>query len=133
MGILALATDERVVEETCTKDTFHAQKFAAPAERAKQAHDLLTFLVKSVGGYVTNLRHEPVPLGAFERQVVQRLDGAHDRTALLKVLGDLVQQNELTVQFEGEAVKDPKRLESMLGEALEQQLGRLAKQSLVVE
>jgi hypothetical protein len=70
---------------------------------------------------------------AFERQVVQRLDGAHDRPALLKVLGELVQKNELTVQFEGEAVKDPTRLASMLGEALEQQLGRLAKQSLVVE
>lgn len=38
------------------------------------------------GGKVTNLRHERVNVNGFERFVLQRLDGRHDREALLDAL-----------------------------------------------
>src|SRR5262249_26890075 len=56
------------------------------------------------GAKVTNLRHEVVMLGDFERHVLRRLDGGHDRAALVEALAEVVRQGELTVQEGGAAV-----------------------------
>src|SRR5260370_39418469 len=51
---------------------------------------------------VTNLRHESVYLGEFERHIVQNLDGSLDRAALIRALTDLVAKVELTVAKQGQ-------------------------------
>jgi len=56
------------------------------------------------GPAVTNLYHEIVRLGEFERHVLQRLDGKHDRRRLVEDLCDLVARGELSVQEDGEAL-----------------------------
>ncbi len=84
------------------------------------------------GPYVTNLLHELVPLPDFERHILQRLDGQHDRARLVEALHELVGRGELTVQQEGEPVKEPEPTRKLLREALEQPLATFARSALLV-
>src|SRR6185437_14281109 len=43
------------------------------------------------GPFVTNLRHRQMELREFDRHVLQRLDGKHDRDALLQALAGLTE------------------------------------------
>src|SRR5439155_8578252 len=86
-----------------------------------------------LGSNVTNLRHETVTLGEFERQLVRHMDGQHDRAALLQILAGLVQSGKLTVRKEGEIVKDPEVIEQFLREVLDRQLGQLVRRELVLD
>jgi hypothetical protein len=83
------------------------------------------------GNQVTNLRHELVGLGDFERHVLRHLDGTRDRAALADVLTALVREGALTVQEGGQVVEDGQKLTSRLGQALDEQLPKLARNALL--
>jgi methyltransferase-like protein len=67
---------------------------------------------------VTNLRHYTVQLNALDRQVLQQLDGGHDRTSLVERLADSV------------AGERPAR--AVLADELESSLRRLAANALLI-
>jgi methyltransferase-like protein len=81
---------------------------------------------------VTNLLHELVTLGEFERHLLRQLDGQHDRRQLVEGLSALVAQGTLAVQQNGEPVADPEQTRKLLREALEQPLTQFARSALLV-
>ena len=87
----------------------------------------------AAGKAVTNLRHESIALGEFERHMLQFLDGTHDRSAIRRALTQLVRDGKLTVQKDGQNVQDEQQLTSLIDEAINQQLARFARQSMLLE
>lgn len=84
------------------------------------------------GELATNLRHERVPLGQFDRRALRLLDGRHDRESLCDELIEPVIKGELDMRQDGRPVTDPEVIREALGEALDQVLPRLAEQALLV-
>jgi hypothetical protein len=83
------------------------------------------------GNRVTNLRHEVIVLGNFERQLLRHLDGNHDRNALIALLVELVQRDVLKVEDHGQRVSEPEKLRQILAQAIEAQLPKLARSALL--
>ncbi len=81
---------------------------------------------------VTNLRHEPITLNAFAREVLLRLDGQCPRSNLVRQLTGLVEGGQLNIQQNGEKISDPQRVKPVLLHSLEQQLVQFARQSLLL-
>jgi methyltransferase-like protein/SAM-dependent methyltransferase len=92
----------------------------------------LARLQAATGHRVTNLRHELVALGEFERQVLRCLDGTCDRAALLDRLAELVSQGVLRVEEDGQMVEDAEKVRRLLGNALDRQLPKLARDALLL-
>lgn len=85
------------------------------------------------GSRVTNLRHERVNLNPFEGFVLERLDGRHDRAALLEALWTGLGANgNLVLRHEDPPVTDPARLRELLAEELELKLHWLARVALLI-
>jgi methyltransferase-like protein len=84
------------------------------------------------GTVVTNLWHKRVRLDPLQRHLLRHLDGTRDRTALLNDLTSLVTEGVLTVQQEGEPIKDNNVTRTILAQGLEQHLHILAKAALLV-
>ena len=83
---------------------------------------------------VTNLRHERVRVDDFDRYLLHRLDGSHDRAALLaSLLAGPVADGTLTVQKNGESAQDDAQIEVLLAEELERRLAWLARAALLVD
>lgn len=83
---------------------------------------------------VTNLRHERVTLDAFNRYLLLRLDGQHDRETLLQAFLDgPVTNGVLKIQQEGQPVESPQEVRWLLAEALERNLHGLARTALLIE
>ncbi len=59
--------------------------------------------------HATNLRHEEVPLGDVDRQLLSQLDGSRDRAALVEMLAELRAKNVLKVEKDGKPISDPHR------------------------
>ena len=107
-------------------------RFATAAgERPKVS--ALTRLQAEKGLPVTNLRHEPVVPDEFNRQLLRHLDGRRDRSALLDVLAELVSQGVLAIQRQGQTVQETAAVRAILGDALDENLGKLAQAALLVE
>jgi len=83
------------------------------------------------GPRVTNLRHESVFLGEFERQLLRLLDGTHDRAALADALGRLAATGELTVEKDGSSVPESQLAETIAA-AIDRQLPLLAGNALLI-
>jgi methyltransferase-like protein/2-polyprenyl-3-methyl-5-hydroxy-6-metoxy-1,4-benzoquinol methylase len=92
----------------------------------------LARLQAAQGQQVTTLRHQPLWLAEFDRQLVRLLDGSRDRAALLDALAELVRQDVLVIHHGGERVTDDANIRRYLSAALEQQLPFLARQALLV-
>ena len=82
--------------------------------------------------WVTNLRHENIPLDAVSREVLSRLDGRHDRGALLEHLHGAVRDGRLTVHSQSQPLTDRDRLDAALVEAFELALRRLAAAGVLI-
>ncbi len=78
-------------------------------------------------GNVTNLRHESLQLDAFNRQLLQLLDGSRDRDALVAGLADAVRAGALEIKQSGQPLTDPSAVSSILHEAVKENLPKLAK------
>ncbi len=105
-------------------------RFAATLS-AKPTASPLARLQAKTKNRVTNLRHESVFLGEFERQLVRLLDGRHDRAALIDALGDLVAKGELTVEKDGQPLKEAEQMRKIVEEAVDEQLKMLARNALL--
>jgi methyltransferase-like protein/SAM-dependent methyltransferase len=81
---------------------------------------------------VTTLRHQLITLEEFDRQLLRLLDGSRDRAALLDALADLVATDVLVIYEDGQPVTDGPRVRHHLTAALDQQLPRLARHSLLL-
>lgn len=80
---------------------------------------------------VTNLRHLSVEMLDFDRVVLQRLDGRHDRTALLESLEQMTASGELQLQENDRPVEDPATIRRLAAAFLEESLHRLAACALL--
>lgn len=76
---------------------------------------------------VTNLRHEVVELTGWERHLLRRLDGSHDRGGLVDLLADSAEKGILVLQEDQKPVAEPARRRGMLAQVLEESLARLAR------
>ncbi|HVO90214.1 MAG TPA: methyltransferase regulatory domain-containing protein [Casimicrobiaceae bacterium] len=84
-------------------------------------------------GNLVNLRHEPVNPDVFTRHLLMLLDGTRDRDAIVAGLADVVVRGELEVRDKGEIVTRGARLNSILREAVDENLPKLAKASLLLD
>jgi hypothetical protein len=116
-GLLA---DLHVLPPRCT-ETIGERPVASPYARWQA----------STGHSVTNLRHERVGLSHFERYLLVRLDGQHDRQRLRESLTGLVQQGMLTVSHSGQPIEDRQRLGEVLDGAIGQQQVVFARNALL--
>jgi hypothetical protein len=66
------------------------------------------------------------------RQVLRRLDGAHDRAALLDELAALMQKGEMTVEKDGQPLPEGQSSDELLPQALELQLQTVARSALLM-
>ncbi len=81
---------------------------------------------------VANLRHERVELDSLSRLILPYLDGQLDRPALLEILVKFAEEGKVSLQENGERVKDPVRLREMLTQELDRTLQWLARAALLV-
>jgi methyltransferase-like protein/2-polyprenyl-3-methyl-5-hydroxy-6-metoxy-1,4-benzoquinol methylase len=81
---------------------------------------------------VTNLRHRGVELNGFDRAVVSQLDGSRDRPALRKALAELAARGVVTIDMNGQPLRDPEQIDCLLEQALPASLQRLATYGLLV-
>jgi methyltransferase-like protein/SAM-dependent methyltransferase len=82
--------------------------------------------------HVTNLRHQPVKLSEFDRQLLPALDGRRDRAALLENLLDRVAAGRLTMTQSGMPIRTSAAARPLLAQTLDRQLPRLAAAALLV-
>ncbi len=82
------------------------------------------------GLHVSNLRHETISLDEFNRQLLLRLDGAHDVDRLVEEFAELVANNTLAIQQEGVEVRDPASVRQVMRNAIPQGLVALARSGL---
>ncbi len=84
------------------------------------------------GWSVTNFFHRRIGLdGDLARQVIVRLDGQHDRQAILSELVEPVVSGKVEARIAGERITDPARIRAMLAERLETCLADLARHGLL--
>jgi methyltransferase-like protein len=81
---------------------------------------------------VTNLRHESIFLGEFERHLLRFADGTHQRQELVTLLTERVCAGELTVEQDGQAVHEQNHVHAMVGQAVDSQMHTMARSALVV-
>jgi methyltransferase-like protein/SAM-dependent methyltransferase len=84
------------------------------------------------GGYVTNLFHEQVLLDVVDAHLVRRLDGCHDRPALLKLLVELAAEGKIVATQDGQVLDDQSTVASVLQGQLESRLEEVARWGLLV-
>jgi methyltransferase-like protein/cyclopropane fatty-acyl-phospholipid synthase-like methyltransferase len=85
------------------------------------------------GPAVTNLRHEAVLLDEFNRHVVLLADGTRDRAALIDELARLVASGALAIKQQEKDVTDPAAVRAVMTQALDSNLGGLARAALFPE
>jgi methyltransferase-like protein len=82
---------------------------------------------------VTNLRHERVRLDEFDRYLLRHLDGSHDGAALVgSLMAGPVAEGVLTVQNDGEPIKEATKVKDTLAGEVEVKLRWLARAALLV-
>lgn len=82
---------------------------------------------------VTNRRHEPVALDEVARDILQLLDGQHDRAALLRVFIEAVDRGKLPILVGGLPAARGEAVVGILKGSLEQCLSQLACNALLVQ
>jgi len=70
--------------------------------------------------------------GRLERHLLKLLDGTRDRDALRNALIEHVQQGELTVEKDGQPVRDANQLDEIVGQAMTEPLQALARHGLLI-
>jgi methyltransferase-like protein len=94
---------------------------ASPLARLQAAHGVL----------VTNLRHMPIGLDPLSQRVVRRLDGRHDREALMPCVHEAIAAGEVCVRDRDKPVADPDP--ALLAGILDKSLGVIAQSALLVD
>jgi methyltransferase-like protein len=68
----------------------------------------------------------------LERHVLRFLDGGHDRPLLLEVMAEEVRARRLVVHEQGEEIDDPERVQTILGQILDETLLAIVRKGLVM-
>jgi methyltransferase-like protein/2-polyprenyl-3-methyl-5-hydroxy-6-metoxy-1,4-benzoquinol methylase len=84
-----------------------------------------------VDDFVTNLRHEPLSLDALSRHVIRRLDGRHDRPALVGSLQVAIASGEMTVKRHNAPVDEVDS--AVLSNVVDKVLSRFSRLGLLVD
>ena len=83
------------------------------------------------GDTVTNLRHERVELDPLSQAVLPRLDGQHDRAALLDIVMEQARTGVLGLKKDGEPLQDLEEARELLAQELENTLAWLGRSALL--
>jgi len=86
----------------------------------------------SLGGSIPNRRHELVNLNDLQKHMFPMLDGQHDRAALESAMFDLARREIITVQENGQTIRDPERQKVAIAALVEASLMHLAQNALLV-
>lgn len=81
---------------------------------------------------VTNLQHENVQVDSVVKHFLQLMAGSRDRPALLSEMERLAASKEVTVEQNGQAVRDAAEAQNILAKGMERNLERLARLALLV-
>jgi SAM-dependent methyltransferase/methyltransferase-like protein len=84
------------------------------------------------GARVTNLRHEPVEISRFDRQLLALLDGRRLRSELADALEALVAEGTLTIRSTDGSTLDAAARRAIVADSLDLGLTRLASLALLV-
>jgi methyltransferase-like protein/SAM-dependent methyltransferase len=109
-----------------------APRFVVEVSERPRASAYARRQAESPGG-VTNMWHRLAELNDFDLLTLRHLDGSRDRSALIDALMDRATEGSLNVAYAGKPVEDPGQLRTLLGDALEPSLHRLALCALLVE
>jgi methyltransferase-like protein/ubiquinone/menaquinone biosynthesis C-methylase UbiE len=101
---------------------------SAPSDCA-QATSLARWQATRTDG-VTNRRHEHVLLNQVIREVLQHLDGRHDRPALIEMLRQAAQQGDFEIRRDGQPLQDID--DATLGRLVDHALNELAEKALLI-
>jgi methyltransferase-like protein/SAM-dependent methyltransferase len=104
----------------------------APSEKPEAMRSARVRAEEGVPG-VWNARHEVIRLTDLDRRLLPLLDGTRDRAALLDRLTEVAVAGDLTVQREGQRLRDPADVRTALGAVLEQALKGMAGNALLVK
>jgi methyltransferase-like protein/SAM-dependent methyltransferase len=83
-------------------------------------------------GWLTNQRHEPVGVDPAAREVIRLVDGRHSRTALIESVKALAERGRLNLQQEGRPVTDRAAMARLIPALVDQVLGFMARNALLV-
>lgn len=92
----------------------------------------LARVMHSFGVNVPNRRHEVVNLNDLQKHMLPMLDGEHDRVAVEAAMLDLARREVITLQENGETIRDPERMKVAIAALVEASLVHLAKNALLV-
>jgi len=81
-------------------------------------------------GAVTNIRHQIIRVGDFEKAIINYLDGTHDQDSIVKALLELVKNQTITIQENG-SLATPDRAEVVLRERLKVTLEQFLRRGLL--
>jgi len=107
-----------------------------PVVREVSQRPRTTALIRRQAGrqkHVTNQCHEMVQVNDLERAILRRLDGAHDRAALVAELVRAGMEGQLHVETGGVAIHDCDTLQKEFGELIDRHLPLLAGSALLVD
>lgn len=93
---------------------------------------LLARLEARRGRFVTNFRHESLPLNQIERCLVLLLDGTHDRGEVVRGLEEKVTSGELLLKREGAAIHVAADRRTVLGRFYDKLVPELARKALLL-
>ena len=93
----------------------------------------LARLQARTGAGITNRRHRQVNLPTFDREVLARLDGTRDRSALVGELTSLVKSGSVELKREGQPITDPAQIHAVVGEEVDAALVRILEGMLLIE
>jgi methyltransferase-like protein/2-polyprenyl-3-methyl-5-hydroxy-6-metoxy-1,4-benzoquinol methylase len=108
----------------------HVPDFVGVSDRPRAT--ALTRLAARTGAILTNRRHRQISLPGLDRAVLARLDGEHDRAALIAALTEAVGSGDLVLQQDGQPLTDESAVRTVLEQELEPALERLAQSALLV-
>jgi methyltransferase-like protein len=81
-------------------------------------------------GAVTNIRHQIIRVGDFEKAIINYLDGTKDQEFIVKALLELVKNQTITIQENG-SLATPERAEVVLRERLRITLEQFLRRGLL--
>ncbi|MEM7444256.1 MAG: methyltransferase regulatory domain-containing protein, partial [Pseudomonadota bacterium] len=102
----------------------------APGDKPK-VRDLARLYAGS-GGPLINLRHETVKLDDLGRNIMSLLDGKRDTEKVVDDLVILATSSKINVQQNGQVVKDPAKLQQILGKPVSDTITKLAGHGFLV-
>jgi methyltransferase-like protein/SAM-dependent methyltransferase len=84
------------------------------------------------GDRVTNLRHQTITVGAFDRHILPLLDGTLTRAALRNRMLDAFRQGQVQLARNGQPIRDEHQARALLADTIEQQLRKYAETALLI-